>query len=104
MPLATLLWLAVLGLGALVGIDRLGAWAESKGWIYWRKRSARSASAAFSAIGEIAQYGDAPYAVEAEAQSSIGVDVESGAPPRDRHDGPQADAPISRGPDGAAGS
>lgn len=83
MPVLEVVGIAVLGVGVLVGIDRLGVWAESKGWIYWRKRSARSASAAFTAIGEIAQYGEAPYALEQEAQSSIGVEVESGAPPRD---------------------
>ena len=83
MPVLEVVGIAVLGVGVLLGIDRLGVWAESKGWIYWRKRSARSASAAFTAIGQIAQYGEAPYALEQEAQSSIGGEVESGAPPRD---------------------
>jgi hypothetical protein len=27
--------------GALVLLDRIGLWAEQRGWIYWRRRRAR---------------------------------------------------------------
>jgi hypothetical protein len=35
------LWVAAIGV-ALFGLDRLALWAETKGWIYWRKKKAQT--------------------------------------------------------------
>lgn len=37
----TVLWIAGAA-AALFAIDRLALWAEAKGWIYWRKKKAKS--------------------------------------------------------------
>jgi hypothetical protein len=54
-------WLLVIGAGLAgltllcLALDRLGVWAESKGWIYWRKRRSGSAfggvMSAFDVVG-----------------------------------------------------
>lgn len=41
------LWIPAM-IVALIAIDRLGLWAESKGWIYWRRTKRRGS--AMSAI------------------------------------------------------
>ena len=41
MPVSELLWILG-GVAALVLLDRLALWAESRGWIYWRKNRGRS--------------------------------------------------------------
>lgn len=45
------LWLVGFVLG-LLAVDRLALWAESKGWIYWRKKKA-STGALGSALMEM---------------------------------------------------
>lgn len=65
----------------VVLIDRFLLWAESRGWIYWRRRRSRSSAAAFEAVNEILLTGAPRFVEEKEAQSSLAVEAEDGAPP-----------------------
>ncbi len=33
-------WVAAAVVAGLLGVDRLALWAESRGWLYWRRRRA----------------------------------------------------------------
>lgn len=45
--LSIALWIVGI-VAAYVAIDRIGVWAEGKGWIYWRKRRGGGLAAAFT--------------------------------------------------------
>ncbi|WP_076463667.1 hypothetical protein [Actinomyces mediterranea] len=86
-----LLILVLVVVGVLL-IDRFLLRAESRGWIYWRRRRSGSGAAAFEAMNEILVTGAPRFVEEEEAQSSLAVEVEEGAPPSPegrREDSPQ---------------
>lgn len=49
--MTTMLWIAGIALGLYL-IDRVATWAESRGWIYWRKKRAET-GAMRSALAEL---------------------------------------------------
>ena len=48
--MSPLAWLAVVAVAA-VGVDRAATWAESRGWLYWRRRKPSGASGGM--VGEL---------------------------------------------------
>lgn len=81
MPAGSILGIILLIGALLILVDGLGLWAESKGWIYWRRRRSNSGAAAFEAMNEILVSGAPRFVEEKEAQSSLAVDLEDAAPP-----------------------
>lgn len=82
-----LIWWVVGALVALFLVDRLGRWAESRGWIYWRKDRGRAAlGSVFTGLSEFYEPGRAHYVQEfkrakpAEAGSGQGVDPDPNSP------------------------
>ncbi|WP_115727178.1 hypothetical protein [Actinomyces culturomici] len=72
--------LALVGL-AIVVLDRIGLWAEERGWIYWRKRQSKSAAAAFDALNRVYNPAHEYFLEEKEREKILPIEVESGAPP-----------------------
>lgn len=81
MPAGRALGILLLIAAGLVLVDRLGLWAESRGWIYWRRRRSSSGATAFESLSEILVTGAPRYAEEKEAQSGLVVEAEDAAPP-----------------------
>lgn len=50
----TIFWIGAIGV-ALLAVDRLALWAESRGWIYWRRKKAQTGalSAVFAEMNVI---------------------------------------------------
>jgi hypothetical protein len=68
-------------IAALLLIDRLGVWAERKGWIYWRERGRSSAmSGVFSGFDVVANPG-AEYVTQAK-ETKKQEECDSGPEPR----------------------
>jgi hypothetical protein len=62
-------------LGALFLIDRLGVWAERRGWIYWRK--ARPKTMGRAVLGGLQEFiePEIRHAIEAQEQDRVTIDV-----------------------------
>ncbi len=82
----TWLW-AVLGLaGAAVGVDRLGLWAESHGWLYWRHRKPGSAGPSGGILVDLIEVFQPQHRHVVEEQDRERLTIRqhgSGAPPFD---------------------
>lgn len=58
------LWISGI-VAALFVVDRLGVWAESRGWIYWRKGRGRAAAGSvFASMAEVFQPSQVHYVQE----------------------------------------
>jgi hypothetical protein len=74
------IWIILLGaplvfLGALFVIDRLGVWAERRGWIYWRK--ARPKTMGRAVLGAMQEFvePEVRHVIEAQEQDRVTIDV-----------------------------
>jgi hypothetical protein len=75
------LWTAG-AVGALVAIDRLALWAESRGWLYWRRRKpATTGGDALGELIEVFQPSRQNVTRERRRQQTSAELPESGAPP-----------------------
>ncbi len=74
------MWLILVGtplalLGVLFLIDRLGVWAERRGWIYWRKPRPKTVGrAVLGALQEIVEP-EIRHVIEATEQDRVRIDV-----------------------------
>lgn len=60
-PAAVVLIIAL----AILALDRLGLWAESRGWIYWRRRRPEASGAVLNPLVDVFQPGHV-HVVEAQ--------------------------------------
>jgi hypothetical protein len=77
-----LVWLLVVAT-VLVAVDRVLLWAESRGWVYWR-RSKPEPSGGSGALGELIELFQPSrrHVVEERQRQHLTADLpESGAPP-----------------------
>lgn len=79
------LWVAGIVV-ALFVLDRFGVWAESKGWIYWRKGRGRAAAGSvFASMAEVFQPSQVHYVQEfkheRKASAADGQQFEDSADP-----------------------
>lgn len=63
----------------LVLIDRLGLWAERRGWIYWRRSKRRGAAG--SALLELETFMNPAAQHAVEARETIVEETSTGEPP-----------------------
>lgn len=65
-------WKAILILAILYAIDRVGLWAEEKGWVYWRKKKP-GASGFGNALGEFQAFlrPSAKHVIEVQQKKDI---------------------------------
>ena len=81
------LWIAGI-VAALLVLDRLGVWAESRGWIHWRKGRGRAAAGSvFASMAEVFQPSQVHYVQEFKhertATAADGQPFEDSADPVD---------------------
>ena len=71
MLMPELVWV-VGGVVGLLLLDRLGLWAESRGWIYWRKRRGRSlGSGVLGGMAEVFQPNQVHYVRELKRERRL---------------------------------
>jgi hypothetical protein len=74
------IWIVLVGgaltvLGALFVLDRLGVWAERRGWIYWRK--ARPKTMGRAVLGAVQEFVEPEIrnVIEAQQQDRVTIDI-----------------------------
>ena len=74
------IWIILVGaalavIGVLVVVDRLGLWAERRGWIYWRR--ARPEQIGRAVLGGLQQFVEPEirHVIEAREQERATIDV-----------------------------
>ena len=65
-PAAVVLIIAL----AVLALDRLGLWAESRGWIYWRRRRPEASGAVLNPLVDVFQPGHV-HVVEAQQDRDV---------------------------------
>ena len=65
-PVVVVLALAL----AVLALDRLGLWAESRGWIYWRRRKPEASGAVLNPLVDVFQPGHV-HVVEAQRDRDV---------------------------------
>lgn len=81
-------WWVPVGLIVLVAVDRLGLWAETRGWIYWRRKRARSVgSGVLGGLAEVFQPNQIHYVREIKQGHTASTESGQGS---DDDDGPGA--------------
>lgn len=55
---------------AVLALDRLGLWAESRGWIYWRRRRPEASGAVLNPLVDVFQPGHV-HVVEAQRDRDV---------------------------------
>lgn len=55
---------------AVLALDRLGLWAESRGWIYWRRRRPEASGAVLNPLVDVFQPGHV-HVVEAQQDRDV---------------------------------
>ena len=65
-PAAVVLIIAL----AVLALDRLGLWAESRGWIYWRRRKPEASGAVLNPLVDVFQHGHV-HVVEAQRDRDV---------------------------------
>ena len=65
-PVVVVLALAL----AVLALDRLGLWAESRGWIYWRRRRPEASGAVLNPLVDVFQPGHV-HVVEAQQDRDV---------------------------------
>ena len=75
-------WAVAAAVAGLVGIDRIALWAESRGWIYWRRRkpSPGAASGMFGELVEMFEPSHRHVIEERQRQEADVVQSETGEP------------------------